>query len=130
MVIDTSIITAIVLNGSEAQTFEALISDDPVRLISAASVLEASMVIESRRGEAGAKEFDMWLYLTEVKIIPVDAEHVNQARSAWRRFGKGRHPAALNFGDCFSCALAKLSDEPLLFKGNDFSKTDIEAVWR
>ena len=130
MVIDTSIITAIVLNESEAQTFEALISDDPVRLISAASVLEASMVIESRRGEAGAKEFDMWLYLTEVKIIPVDAEHVNQARSAWRRFGKGRHPAALNFGDCFSCALAKLSDEPLLFKGNDFSKTDIEAVWR
>ena len=130
MVIDTSIVTAIVLNEAEARTFEGLISEDPVRLISSASVFEASMVIESRRGEAGAKEFDVWLYLSGVKIIPVDTEHVNQARSAWRRFGKGRHPAALNFGDCFSYALAKLADEPLLFKGNDFSKTDIEAVWR
>jgi ribonuclease VapC len=130
MVIDTSIITAIVLNEAEARTFEGLISEDPVRLISAATVLEASMVIESRRGEAGAKEFDVWLYVTGVKIVPVDTEHAEQARLAWRRFGKGRHPASLNFGDCFSYALAKMSRQPLLFKGNDFSKTDIEAVWR
>ena len=70
----------------------------------------------------------MWLHKAGVEIVAVDAEQADQARRAWRRFGKGRHPAALNFGDCFSYALSALTLEPLLFKGDDFSKTDVVAA--
>ena len=128
MVIDASAIVAIAFNEPEAKTFRERIADDPVRLISAATVFEAAMVIETRLGEAGGSELDLWLHKAGVEIVAVDAEHADQARRAWRRFGKGRHPARLNFGDCFSYALAMLSAEPLLFKGDDFSKTDIQAA--
>jgi ribonuclease VapC len=128
MVIDTSVIAAIAFNEPEARVLHEKIVDDPVRLISAATVLEAAMVIEARLGEAGGADLDLWLHKTEVEIVAVTAEHSDQARRAWRRFGKGRHPAALNYGDCFSYALAKLAGEPLLFKGDDFSRTDIEAA--
>lgn len=128
MVIDTSAIVAIALNEAEAAAFEKRIADDPVRLISAATLLEVSMVIEARLGEAGGSELDLWLHKVGVEIISVEAEHADQARRAWRRYGKGRHPAALNFGDCFSYALAKLTGEPLLYKGTDFSQTDLEAA--
>lgn len=128
MVIDTSAIVAIAQNEPEAPTFEQLIADDPVRLISAATVLEAAMVLETRFGEPGGVELDLWLARANVDIIAVEVEHADQARRAWRRYGKGRHPAGLNYGDCFSYALAKLTDEPLLFKGNDFSQTDIQAA--
>jgi len=128
MVIDTSAIVAIALDESEAETFEQRIADSPVRLISAATVLEAAMVIETRLGEPGAVELDLWLLKAGVEIVAVDAEQADQARRAWRRFGKGRHPAGLNFGDCFSYALSALTQEPLLFKGDDFSRTDIEAA--
>lgn len=130
MVIDTSAIVAIAQNEHEAPTFEQLIADDPVRLISAATVLEAAMVLETRFGEPGGAELDLWLARAGVDIIAVEAEHADQARRAWRRYGKGRHPASLNYGDCFSYALAKLTNEPLLFKGNDFSQTDIRAAAR
>jgi ribonuclease VapC len=97
-------------------------------LISAATVLEAAMVIETRLGEAGGSELDLWLHKADVEIVAVERDHADQARRAWRRFGKGRHPASLNFGDCFAYALAALTREPLLFKGEDFAKTDISAA--
>ncbi len=81
-----------------------------------------------RLGEPGGSELDLWLHKAGVEIVPVDAEQADQARRAWRRFGKRRHPAGLNFGDVFAYALSALTQEQLLFKGNDFSKTDIEAA--
>jgi ribonuclease VapC len=98
MVIDTSAILAVALNEPEAA--------DPVRLISAATMLEAAIVIEARLGDAGGRELDLWLHRLDAETIPVDAEQADMARRAWRRFGKGRHPAGLNYGDCFSHALA------------------------
>jgi len=130
MVIDTSAIVAIAQNEPEAPFFERMIAEDPIRLVSAATVVEAAMVLETRFGEQGGVEFDLWLAKANIEIIPVNAEHTDQARRAWRRYGKGRHPAGLNYGDCFSYALAKLTNEPLLFKGNDFSRTDIQAAVR
>jgi ribonuclease VapC len=126
MVIDTSAIIAIALNEPEAADFEERIADDPVRLISAATVLEATIVIETRLGDAGGREFDLWLLKVGAEVVPVDAEQTNAARRAWRRYGKGRHAAALNYGDCFSYALALTRGEPLLLKGEDFARTDID----
>jgi ribonuclease VapC len=79
-------------------------------------------------GEAGGGEFDLWLHKANVEVVAVTADHADQARCAWRRYGKARHPAGLNFGYCFSYALASLTGEPLLFKGNDFAQTDIRAA--
>ena len=128
MVIDTSAIVAIFFNEPDAQTYRERIADDPCRLISAATLLEAAMVIEGRLGEPGGAELDLWLHKTKTEVVAVTSEHSDQARRAWRRYGKGRHPAALNYGDCFSYALAALTGEPLLFKGNDFKQTDIKAA--
>lgn len=125
MVIDTSAIVAIALNEPDAAEIEVQIADDPVRLISAATVLEATIVLETRLGDAGGREFDLWLLKIGAEIVPVDTEQSDAARRAWRRFGKGRHPAALNYGDCFSYALALTRGEPLLFHGQDFAKTDV-----
>jgi len=125
MVIDTSAIVAIALNEADAALIEGRIADDPVRLISAATVLEATIVIEARLGDAGGREFDLWLLKIAAEIVAVDAEQAEAARRAWRRYGKGRHPAALNYGDCFSYALALTRGEPLLFKGKDFTHTDL-----
>ncbi|MBR0716969.1 type II toxin-antitoxin system VapC family toxin [Bradyrhizobium liaoningense] len=130
MVIDTSAIVAIALNEPDARDIEARIADDPIRQISAATVLEAAMVLETRLGEAGGREFDLWLVKIGAEIVAVDAEQAEAARRAWRRFGKGRHAAALNYGDCFAYALAVTRGEPLLFKGEDFSKTDVGAALR
>lgn len=128
MVIDASAIVAIALNEPEATAFEQRIADDPVRLISAATVLEAAIVLETRLGEPGGSELELWLHKVGVEIVAVEPDHADQARRAWRRYGKGRHPAGLNYGDCFSYALAALSGEPLLYKGNDFSQTDMQAA--
>jgi ribonuclease VapC len=125
MVIDTSAIAAIALNEADAADLEQRIADDSVRLISAATVLEATIVLETRLGDAGGREFDLWLLKTGAEIVAVDAEQLDAARRAWRRYGKGRHNAALNYGDCFSYALAVTRGEPLLFKGEDFAKTDV-----
>lgn len=125
MVIDTSAIVAIALNEDDAADIERLIVDDPIRLISAATVLETTMVIETRLGDAGGREFDLWLVKIGAEIVAVDAGQTDAARRAWRRYGKGRHAASLNYGDCFSYALAMSRGEPLLFKGDDFAKTDV-----
>mgnify|MGYP001141776743 CR=1 FL=1 len=125
MVIDTSAIVAIALNEPSAAEFEVQIVDDPIRLISAATVLEATMVLETRLGDNGGRELDLWLLKVGAEIVSVDVEQLDVARRAWRRFGKGRHAAALNYGDCFSYALALTRGEPLLFKGEDFARTDV-----
>ena len=127
MVIDTSAIAAILFDEPDAAALEGKIVDDPVRLMSAATFLEATIVIEARLGDPGGREFDLWLHRAEVEILPVDAVQADMARRAWRRFGRGRHPAGLNYGDCFSYALAATHDEPLLFKGDDFTKTDVKV---
>jgi ribonuclease VapC len=126
MVIDTSALIAIFLGEPERKRFLDLIVEAPTRLISAANALETGIVLEARRGEAAGREFDLFLVRSNLEVVPVDSEQVEIARSAWRKYGKGRHPAGLNFGDCFAYALAKSSDELLLAKGEDFSLTDIE----
>ncbi|MBB6413815.1 type II toxin-antitoxin system VapC family toxin [Mesorhizobium sangaii] len=128
MVIDTSAIVAILRSEPEAARLERALVSDPIRLVPATCVLEARMVLVSRRGEHALAEIDLWLHKIAANIIPVDSELVDLATQAWLSYGKGHHPAALNFADCFSYALAKRSDEPLLFIGNDFSKTDVEAA--
>jgi ribonuclease VapC len=125
MVIDTSAVAAVFFHEPERDVFRAAILAAGTRLISAATVLEAGMVIEGRKGGGAGREFDLFVVRTQMKIVPVDAELAELARSAWRRYGKGRHPAGLNFGDCFSYALAKSSGEMLLAKGSDFGLTDL-----
>jgi ribonuclease VapC len=124
MVIDTSALAAIFFHEPERDAFRNAIVAASSRLISAATVLEAGMVIEGRRGGGAGREFDLFLVRAQIRIVPIDAELADLARSAWRKYGKGRHPAGLNFGDCFSYALAKATGEPLLAKGTDFAKTD------
>jgi ribonuclease VapC len=125
VVIDTSALAAIFFHEPERDAFRNAIVAASSRLISAATILEAGMVIEGRRGGGAGREFDLFIVRTQIKIVPIDAELADLARSAWRKYGKGRHPAALNFGDCFSYALAKATGEPLLAKGTDFAKTDV-----
>lgn len=127
MVIDTSALLAIFLAEPERQRFLKLLTDAGTRLMSAANVLETGIVLEAKRGEAAGREFDLFVVRTNLEVVAVDAEQVEIARSAWRKYGKGRHPAGLNFGDCFAYALAKSVDEPLLCKGADFMQTDIEV---
>jgi ribonuclease VapC len=128
MVIDTSAFAAIFFGEPERQKFLEAITAAGSRLVSAASVLETGMVLEARQGDSAGREFDLFIVRANVQIVPVDAELADLARSAWRKYGKGRHPAGLNFGDCFSYALAKFSGEPLLAKGTDFASTDLTLL--
>ena len=128
MIIDTSAIVAILFAEADAVRHEGAISRAWPRRMSAVTLLETTMVIEGRGGPAAGDDLDVFLQEAEIEVQPVTLEHVEAARRAWRRFGKGNHPAALNLGDCFAYALAKASGEPLLFKGDDFVHTDIEAA--
>ncbi len=128
MVLDTSALVAMLSDEAEAERFEAAVEGDPVRLMSTASYLETAIVIETRFGEPGGRELDLWLHRAAVDLVDVNGGQADAARFAYRRYGKGRHRAGLNFGDCFSYALAKVSGEPLLFKGDDFVHTDIGVV--
>lgn len=128
MVLDSSAVLAILFDEPERRAFTVSIERDPRRLMSAANVLESALILESRRGEPAGRELDLLVHRADIAVVPVDADQVELARSAWRRFGKGRHPAALNFGDCFAYALAAASGEPLLFKGEDFRRTDLAVV--
>jgi ribonuclease VapC len=125
MVVDTSAIVAILQMEPEAEAFARRIEAAPVRLVSAVSVVEAGILIEARKGEEGALALDAFLREADLQIVPFDAEQAALARLAWRRFGRGRHPAELNFGDCATYALAQSAAEPLLFKGTDFTLTDV-----
>ena len=125
MVIDTSVLVAILFDEDDAETLEAAIDADPTRLMSVASVLETSIVVETRFGEIGGRELDLLLHRVPIDVVGVTVEQLDVARKAFRHFGKGRHRAGLNFGDCFAYALAKVPGEPLLFKGDDFARTDV-----
>jgi ribonuclease VapC len=127
MVIDTSAIIAILFGEIEAQRFAELIEADPVRLVSTASVLEAAIVTGSELGEEGARELDLLLQKAGIEVVPFTTEQLAAARFAYSTYGKTRHPAGLNFGDCFSYALSRTTGEPLLFKGQDFSRTDVDT---
>lgn len=124
MVIDTSAWIAILQQEPEAEAYAAAIENDPVRLLSAVSALETAIVIETRKGAAGGRALDLLLHRANAEIVPFTAEQFEVARDAYRKFGKGRHPAALNFGDCCAYALTRISGEKLLAKGDDFSRTD------
>src|SRR5216683_7170275 len=128
MVIDTSALIAILCNEPEADRFEAAIAAAPARLISAVSVLAAGMVVESRYGELGGIELDRLLHRARIEIVPFSVDQLDEARRAFRRFGKGRHRTGFNFGDCAVYALSKLAGEALLAKGDDSPLTDIARV--
>lgn len=128
MVVDTSALVAIFLGEPERKRFLDHILRAETKLLSAANSLETGIVLEARRGEAAGREFDLFLVRTKIELVPVEAEQTEIARSAWRKYGKGRHPAGLNFGDCFAYALAKFTGHKLLAKGEDFRSTDIELV--
>jgi ribonuclease VapC len=128
MVIDTSALCTILFNEEDAALYERAIECDPVRLVSVATLLETAIVVEARYGEAGGREFDLLVYKAQLEGIPVTMDQFEIARQASSQYGKGNHPAGLNFGDCFSYALSMSSGEPLLFKGSDFNLTDIKSV--
>jgi ribonuclease VapC len=128
MVLDTSAVLALLLDEPEAEAYRAAVEEDEVRLMSAATLLETAIVIEARKGEAGGRELDLLLHKAGIDVVAPDAEQVALARRAYRRFGRGHHAAALNYGDVFAYALAVTANEPLLFKGEDFAKTDVRRV--
>jgi ribonuclease VapC len=128
MVVDTSALLAIFLAEPERREFLEVITEAETRCISAANALETGIVLEARRGEAAGREFDLFLHHAKFDVVSVDSEQMEIARLAWRKYGKGRHPAGLNFGDCFAYALAKAMGQPILFKGDDFKQTDLLPV--
>ena len=125
MVVDTSALLAIYFAEPDSSRFEAAILQTPAATMSAGTLLEAAVVVEARHGKAETVEFDRLLKKLGVSTIAVDAEQVAAARLGYRKYGKGRHPAGLNYSDLFAYALATTSGEPLLFKGDDISKTDV-----
>lgn len=128
MVIDSSAILAILFDESDGPVFVQAIKADEVRLMSAMSMLETSMLMLARRGEAGLARLDRMVAAMAIEIASFDRDQMLRAREAFARYGKGRHPAGLNFGDCAAYALAMAEAEPLLCKGADFAATDVEVV--
>jgi ribonuclease VapC len=126
MVIDTSALLAILQNEPERRKFNEAIEAAETRSMSTASFLEISMIVESRYGADGVRDLDLLIAKAKVSLVPVDEDQAHLARQGFQKFGKGRHPAGLNYGDCFSYALARSLEQPLLFKGSDFSQTDVE----
>lgn len=125
MIVDTSAMVAILYREPEARAFTQRIHDADFCRISVASFVELSMVVEKQLGPDGMRQAEAFLRRANIGLEPVTVEQGHLARQAFLDFGKGRHPAGLNYGDCFSYALAKALGEPLLFKGNDFGATDI-----
>lgn len=125
MVIDSSALLAILQDEPERRMFIEVIEAADTCSLSVVNLVETALVLESRRGPEAGRTLDAFIAKAGIELVPVDAEQAAMARSAFARFGKGRHPAGLNFGDCFAYALAKISGDSLLLKGNDFSRTDI-----
>jgi ribonuclease VapC len=128
VILDTSAVVAILRAESDAPKFAQAIESATIRRVSAVNYVEASIVIDSGRDAVASRRFDDFFRASRIAIETVTPSQAEIARNAYRDFGKGRHKAGLNFGDCFAYALAKEMDEPLLFKGNDFRHTDIEPV--
>jgi ribonuclease VapC len=130
MVVDTSVLVAMILREKERYIFDDLILRTPTVVMSVASVVETMIVLMNQRREPDAARLDDTLADLRIDVSGVDGRQGMLARKAFEQYGRGRAPAALNFGDCFAYALAKARDDTLLFKGDDFSKTDIVAAWR
>ena len=128
MIVDSSAILAILFAEPDAESFAKAISEAEFCRISAANFVEVAIVVATQTGDSGGRQLDAFLRRAAIGIEAVTEEQAHLARQAYADFGKGRHPAGLNFGDCFSYALAKATGEPLLFKGNDCSRTDITAA--
>ncbi|HEX9637670.1 MAG TPA: type II toxin-antitoxin system VapC family toxin [Acidobacteriota bacterium] len=128
MVLDTSALLAVLLNEPERRRFNQAIEAAEARRMSVATFVELSIVIESRYGAEGQRDLDQFIERARIELVAVDLEQAKLARVAFSRFGKGRHEAGLNYGDCFAYALARVLGEPLLFKGEDFSRTDVQSV--
>lgn len=130
MIIDTSALLAVLYQEEDAEWFVTAIVTAPTRRMSAANFLEAAINIDAHGDPEASRLLDHFVRQAAIEIVPVTLEQAQIARQAYLDFGKGRHKAALNFGDCFAYALARATGEPLLFKGNDFSNTDIVPVTR
>ncbi len=128
MIVDTSALLAIFFLESDADQFIDIITGDPSPLISAVNFVEASIVLDSRTGQDSSAELEAFIDGAGLTIEPVTLEQARLASDAYRSYGKARHAAGLNFGDCFAYALAKAAQRPLLYKGDDFSQTDIAAA--
>ncbi len=128
MILDTSALIAVLYGEPERAHFAQLIHDAESCRVSVVSFVELSMVVESQLGSDAERQVDTLFRRAGIAIEPVTVEHGRLARQAFLDYGKGRHKAGLNFGDCFSYALAKATGEPLLFKGDDFGLTDIQAA--
>jgi ribonuclease VapC len=128
LVVDTSAAVAILTSEPEAEDLIERLSDAMPRLMSTATLLELSIVMEARLGPSGQGIVERFIRDSEIELVPVSRTHVDRALEGWRHFGKGRHKAALNFGDCFSYALAVAGGHPLLYVGNDFPLTDVPAI--
>jgi ribonuclease VapC len=128
MILDTSAILAVLLREPLAPRLITALEENPDRRLSAVSLVEAAMVMQSRHGDSGEGELDVLVRRLRADIVSVTPDHAELARSAFRRFGKGRHPAGLNFGACFAYALAIALGEPLLFVGDDFARTDVSIA--
>jgi ribonuclease VapC len=125
MIIDTSALVSVLDQEPEAEQIVRTLVSAPERMLSAANLVEAGIVMQARRGDDGARDLDLLLAKLRVDIAEVTASQADIARKAFRRYGRGRHAANLNFGDCFAYALAKDKSARLLFKGNDFGQTDV-----
>ena len=125
MIVDASVLIAILLLEPESRRLDVALAESGECLMSAATLLEASMIMLARKGPEGARALDLVVALFKIKIVPFTESQARLARMAFERYGKDRHPAQLNFGDCMAYALAKETGEPLLFKRTDFGLTDI-----
>lgn len=130
MIIDTSALLAILYQEEDAEQFVTALVTAPARRMSAANFLEAAINVDAHGDPEASRQLDHFVRQAAIEIVPVTLEHAQIARQAYLDFGKGRHKAALNFGDCFAYALARATGEPLLFKGSDFPNTDIVPVTR
>ncbi len=128
MILDTSAIMALLGREPEAARIARAVLGSATRRVSAATLVEAGIVVQARFGDDGARDLDLLVAKLALTIEPVTPRQADLARRGFRRYGKGRHPAALNFGDCFAYALARDTGEPLLYKGDDFARTDVTAA--
>ncbi len=124
MVIDSSALLAILFGEADRDKYIHRIEVARIRLMSAANALETAVVVESRKGRPGGREFDLLMHTAGIDVVPMTPEHFEVARRVWREFGKGNHPAGLNFCDCCALALSRISGYPLLFKGGDFPRSN------
>jgi ribonuclease VapC len=127
MVVDTSALVAILKVEPDASTLLSRLGNSGANRIATATLLEAQMVVISQLNEAGLAELELLMNRAQIQVVPFNADHMHWALHGWRHYGKGRHRAALNLGDCFSYGLAKAMDAPLLFKGEDFQYTDVKV---